>query len=472
MRDGALSATGSFGQRILLRASEFLLILGIALAVLAFGGTEPASFAVVEVLFFGAAVLHIACGGRWSKCISPVSFLVCCGLVAVVLVQLCPLPVSWIGRWAAGTADFRGARYSLLTIESYSTRTHLLILLTCLVGFLLAQIVAQDRKGMRRLTRFFIALGLFEAFYGLVQYLAGWQRIFLYTKKYDLEEATGTYINRNHYAGLLEMILPFSLALAIYEFRRLRRGYPGSAMSLTSLVSRGGLQKLILYLFTAVVLFTALVFSRSRMGILAACASILVMFFLTAVSRRQAKASLLLSAVFALLAGALAIWIGPGPIAERFENVSQEYSQYERSRLSIWRGTGLLIRQHPFLGTGLGTFPIAYTKVQSTFLGEFVNHAHNDYLELASDLGLPAALTVFASLVYLFVRAVRSFLASERGLERAVALGCVGSMLAILLHGLTDFNLCIPANELLFSVILGLSLAVRPGRAAVGSETT
>ena len=466
MSDGARWAMGSF-DKSLLTTTDILLILGITLAVLAFGGTEPASFAIVEVLLFGTAALNIACGRWGSRRIFPACFLVSGGLVAIVLAQLCPLPVGWVGR----AADSSGARYSPLTIESYSTRSDLLILLTCLIVFFLAQIVAQDRKRMRRLAQFFIILGVFEAFYGLVQYLTGWQRIFLYIKKYDLEEATGTYINRNHYAGLLEMALPFSLALVWYEFRKLRRGHDESATSLRGLVvSQSGLPKLTLYLFIAVLLFTALLFSRSRMGILAASASMLVIFFLISVSGRHVKAGLILSTAFAILAGSVAIWIGPGPIAERFENVSQEYSQYDRSRVSIWRGTCLLIEEHPLLGTGLGTFPIAYTKVQSTFLGEFVNHAHNDYLEFTSDLGLPMALILFASLIYVLVRAARSFVSAEKSLERAIALGCVGSMVAIFLHSLTDFNLHIPGNALLFSLILGLSLAVRPRKATIDSE--
>ena len=467
MSDGARWAIVNF-DKSLLTATEISLILGITLAVLAFGGTEPASFAIVEVLLFVAAALHVVWGLREGKCISPACFLISGGLVAIVLAQLCPLPVGWVGR----AAEPLGGHYSSLTIESYSTRSELLILLTCLIGFFLAQIIAQDRKRMRRLAQCFVALGVFEAVYGLVQYLAGWQRIFLYIKKYDLEEATGTYINRNHYAGFLEMALPFSLALAWYEFRKLRRGHNESATSLRDLiVSQSGLPKLILYVFIAVLLFSALLFSRSRMGILAASASILVIFFLISVAGRHVKTVLILSTAFAILAGSAAIWIGPGPIAERFEDVSQEYSQYDRSRLSIWQGTGRLIEEHPFLGTGLGTFPIAYTKVQSTFLGEFVNHAHNDYLEIASDLGLPAALALFASLIYLFVGAARGFLSAEKGFDRAIALACVGSMLAIFLHSLTDFNLHIPANALLFSSILGLSLAVRPRKSTTSNET-
>jgi O-antigen ligase len=217
-------------------------------------------------------------------------------------------------------------------------------------------------------------------------------------------------------------------------------------------------------------LFAALIFSRSRMGILAASASILMMFGLTVISRRQGRGSLVFFALFAALSLGLAIWIGPGPIVSRFENVSQEYSSLDQSRLSIWRDALGLIQRHPLFGTGLGTFPVAFTSVQTAFLGQFVNHAHNDYVELASDVGVPAALMLFASFVFVLARATQTFRFASGNFDRAVALGCVGSLVAILLHSLTDFNLYMPANALIFSVVLGLAISARPPSVALRSE--
>ena len=447
-----------------MKSSETVLMAAIGLAVLAFGGTEPASFAVAEILLFGIAAWHLATAKNWSNSIPPWAFWIPAALVAVVLIQLCPLSASLSYKIGSAAGEFSSVHNSRLSIEAFSTRSELLILVACLAGFFLVQLHARDRNGQKRFVIFLIALGIFEAFYGLVQYLAGWQKIFFYVKKYDLEEATGTYINRNHYAGFLEMVLPFSLALALYEFGKLRRNPTGTAARLRTLLAQAGFQRVVLYLFISALLFGALFFSRSRMGIVAASASALAMFALAGISGRRGRTALLLSVAFVLLASSLAVWIGPGPIAERFANVSQEYSQYDQSRLSIWRGTWTLIREHPLLGSGLGTFPIAFTQVQDTFLGEFVNHAHNDYLELASDLGLPAALVLFGSVFYLLGRAVRNFFCAERSFERCVALACVGSVLAILLHSLTDFNLYIPANALLFATILGLSLTIRSAR--------
>jgi O-antigen ligase len=441
---------------------EGSLIFGIAIAVLAFGGAEPISFAIVQLIFLVAAALLIVRGVAPADSFSWRAFTIPALLISVVLLQLFPVPASWLSRFASSEASTADVRWSSWSIEPHTTRNQLLILVTCLIAFYFAQLVSHDRKPKGRLVLFLLGLGTFEAFYGLVQYLSGWQKIFAYAKKYDLEDATGTYINRNHYAGLLEMILPFGVALILYEYGKLRGNDPQSAASLKAMVQRRSFQKFVLCLCISVVLFAALIFSRSRMGILAASASILMMFGFAAISRRQGKASLVFFAVFAALSLGLAIWIGPEPIVSRFENVGQEYSSLDQSRLSIWRDAVKLIERHTVLGTGLGTFPVAFTSVQTAFLGQFVNHAHNDYVELASDVGVPTALMLFATFVFILARATRTFLRAPGKFDRAIALGCVGSIVAILLHSLTDFNLYMPANALVFSVVLGLAISTQP----------
>jgi O-antigen ligase len=440
---------------------EGSLIFGIVLAVLAFGGSEPISFAIVQLIFLVAAALLIVRGLTSADSFSWRMFTVPALLTGVVLLQLCPLPASWVSRFANNETSIADVRWTSWSIEPHSTRNQLLILVTCVIAFCFAQLVSQDRKPKSRLVLFLLGLGTFEAFYGLVQYLSGWQKIFAYAKKYDLEDATGTYINRNHYAGFLEMILPFGVALILYEYGKLRGSDSQSAASLKTMVQRRSFQKFVLCLCVSVVLFAALIFSRSRMGIIAVSASILMMFGLAAISRRQGKASLVFFAIFAALSLGLAIWIGPGPIVSRFASVSQEYSSLDQSRLSIWRDALGLVERHPLMGSGLGTFPVAFTSVQNAFLGQFVNHAHNDYVELASDIGVPAAFMLFASFVFILVRATRTFRRTDGNFDRAVALGCVGSIVAILLHSLTDFNLYMPANALVFSAVLGLALSTQ-----------
>jgi O-antigen ligase len=439
------SAEARLDGSIVARFAEAALIFGVALAVLAFGGTEPVSFALVQIILLATAALLVAkMPQSLVGSLSAWGFVVPAVLAAVVLTQLIPLPA-----------------HLPLSMEPYATRTHFLILLTCFIVFYLAQIVSENRKRKERLIVSLLALGTVEAFYGLVQYLSGWQHIFFFVKKYDLEEATGTYINRNHFAGMLEMILPFSVALLFYEYEKFRGRGSSAPANIKNVLTRQSLQRLLLCLFVAVVLFAALFFSRSRMGIAAACASLILIFGLAGISRFHGKMGLALSAAFVALSIGLAFWIGPGPIVERFADVGQELTAHDQSRLAIWRDALPLVRQNAVLGTGLGTFPIAYTAVQTTFLSQFVNHAHNDYLELASDLGLPAALVLFGGIFWILARAVRTFLRARGSFERSVALGCAGSIAAILLHSMADFNLYIPANALLFALVLGIAASTQ-----------
>ena len=325
--------------------------------------------------------------------------------------------------------------------------------------------LGQDRESRRRLVTWLVALGAFEALYGLVQYLTGWQRIFGYVKKYNLEEATGTYINRNHFAGFLEMVIPFGVALVLYENAKLPRKVSRGQNTLIKRVLGGRkLSRIGLWLLAATVMVAGLFFSLSRMGVISAVASLAVM---AAFSGFQRKAGLWVAAAIMACGIILVLWMGAGPALGRFGMISEEYASADESRWSLWKDTARLIGGHPLLGSGLGTFPVAFTRVQSTFLGQFVNHAHNDYLELASDLGIPAAALFFGSTGALLVRVARKAASSEVSFERAMALGCLGSIAAILLHSLTDFNLYIPANVLVFSLILGLASSISPANSGV-----
>jgi O-antigen ligase len=433
------------------RNMEAALILGLVLAVASFGGTSAVSLAAVETLFFFLAAWMALKPIVPSGILRPRYFIVPVLLVAVALLQLCPLPLGWI-RALRGADTSRGLHWGILSIVPYQTRSELLILLACSIAFLLAVLCAAERRRKVFLVRSIVAIGAGEAFYGLIQYLAHWQMILWYPKRYDLAEATGTYVNHNHFAGLLEMILPFAVCLALYEAEKMwssRRRHHRWKFG-------ANLPHVVLWLEVAVVLLTALVFSRSRMGMLAAAASLVVVIGLIVLARKTVPAAVAIA--FLILSFGFAAWIGMQPAFTRFETVRREFSGPE-SRLSIWPGATEMIRDHPLVGTGLGTFPVAYTPFQATFLTQFVNHAHNDYLETASDLGIPAAALLFLSIVGVATCALRRFLRTASRFDRYVSLACVGSIAAILLHSLSDFNLYIPANALILATILGIAVA-------------
>jgi O-antigen ligase len=441
----------------MVRLLEVGLVGAVGLSVLAFGGTAPSFFAVTQVIVLGLTAVFLL-SGQFSRAAS-IHFPVASPLllVALVLLQVCPFPVSLVPLFGRAHDDLPAGTHFTLSMAQYQTVSHLLLLVTYLTAFFLTLVLCQDRNAKKRLVFALVSLGVFEALYGLIQYLTGWQQIFTYVKKYYLEDATGTYINRNHFAGFLEMILPFAVVLALRSAGFLFENTLGGTATLRKIVSRTELLSLVFWLFLAILLFAALVLSRSRMGIISALVSLVAILVLAGTSSSRARTRAVVATVFFFGVLGLLVWIGSDPVMSRFETLGQEYSLSGQNRISIWRDTLGLIRHHPLLGTGLGSFSVAYPSVQTTFLTLLVEHAHCDYLEVATELGLPGAILVFGSIFWVIARAARQYRKAEERFDKAVSLGCIGSIAAILVHSLADFNLYIPANALVFTIILAMA---------------
>jgi O-antigen ligase len=440
-----------------LRIAEAGLNVAVCIAVLAFGGTAPRFFLVTQLVVLGLGVFLLSASLRSPRASIRFPFAAPLVLIVLVLLQILPFPASLAPLFGALRDGFPGRTRFTLSVAPYQTVSHFLLLVTYLTAFYLVLSVCRDRNAKKRLVYVLIALGMFEAFYGLLQYLTGWQQIFTYAKKYYLEEATGTYINRNHFAGLLEMILPFAVVLALRQARALRRAALRGEAPARSVLSAPELLPLVFWLFLAAAIFTALIFSRSRMGLISALFSLIAVLALAGTSPFSARTRVAVATLFFLGVIGLVVWIGSDPVITRFETLGQEYSQTGQNRISIWRDTLRLIRQHPLIGTGLGTFSVAYPSVQTSFLNVLVDHAHCDYLEVISDLGLPGGILAFGSILWVLAQAVRHYGEAGDRFDTVVCLGCVGSIAAILVHGLADFNLYIPANTLVLTVILALA---------------
>jgi O-antigen ligase len=443
----------------MVHVSKICLISVVVLAALAFGGTEGPYFSVVQVVLLGLGVLLLATysAAGLDKPRLPVAIPLL--LVALVLLQIAPLPSSVVQLVGAPGDRLNGTSFVNVSIAPYKTLSDLVILLTYLAAFYLTLVVCWHPSGSRHLVYALLALGTFEACYGLFQYLTGWQQIFSYVKTYDREAATGTYINRDHYAGFLTMLLPFAFTLACHQFEEIRGSQRDPSKRVRSFLSHPESHKLFLWLFVATILVVALVFSQSRMGIISAGVATLLVITLISTSGWRKRSTLLLAALFFCAALGVIAWIGPEPVITRFEALGQEYAPGGENRWAIWQDTLKLVRQHPWFGTGLGTFSLAYPSVQTAFPNSIVDHAHNDYVEFASELGLPAGLLLLTGFFYGLLQVIHRVRTGEVQSDQAVVFGCFGGLVAISLHSLTDFNLHIPANGLVFAVVLGMAYA-------------
>jgi O-antigen ligase len=447
------------------RLVEVVLAVTIVGTTLAFGGVQPLAYTLMECGVFLAMLLLLWKQTRRGKItlglpLWPVLF------ALWALLQLVPLPSSFIG-WISPARLLDPSLSSLpvgqwvwtaLSIDPHDSVAALVKFLAYLSAFLLAVYLFDSQKRKSTLLRVLILLGCFEAAYGIVQYLTGWQKIFTYAKQFGLQEATGTYINRNHFAGILELTLPFVVASLFYSFGLWSEGrHVNTNRHAAGRRGSPGFQSLF-YVFVVLIMVIGVLFSRSRMGILATLFSVLFMF-LAALVRLRVGRRAWMGGVFLFLFCVLAyaLWIGLGPVLARFEPMHEAAYPQMEGRVSIWTDTLHLVRDYPLTGAGLGTFGVAFRHYQTGLVNFYVDHAHNDYLEFAADTGLPGVALLFLPILYLFLRMILSFLTDSRRYRPAVTLGCMGSTLGILIHSVTDFNLQIPANALIFAVVLGIA---------------
>jgi O-antigen ligase len=346
--------------------------------------------------------------------------------------------------------------FSLSLVRSQTLGEALELISYVLIAFLIVKTITHRRQIQRMMT-VIVAMGLFEALYGIFELYQKNPRVLIYKKIFNLDSATGTFINRNHFSGYLEMIIPLAVSLAI--FRMDFFGKPGKKWRDRLSAWTGKKATSLVFAAVALVIMSlGIVLSNSRSGVFLLLLTFVIglelaTFHFSWVRRRQVWIRQFLMIVFVIITVS-ALYVGIDAMLGRFahDNLLHE------GRPQMWGNVLTIIRDFPLFGTGLGTFASVYPVYATVkFEGMALVHAHNDYLEYLAELGF-VGFFVLAGVV-LFV-ALDSFLtwSKRRNPEiKGLAMGGIISVFMILVHSLTDFNLHIPANTLLFSVVLALT---------------
>jgi O-antigen ligase len=301
--------------------------------------------------------------------------------------------------------------------------------------FLIAAECIREEDTRRLFAQVMGVFGALYAFFALLQQLRPNGKIFwVHSPHFASGLIYGSYVNHNHYAGLMEMLVPIPLVLSMgHIFKAEKRalvGFCAVLMAATIFLSgsRGGMLAFVL----EIVLFAALAFEKKRslrvaLGSMAVCVSIL----------------------------ALLIFVGKGQVLGRLGDLVPGI------RWDITKDCLRMFSHRPVLGWGLGTFPTIYPRYRSFFTNLFINEAHNDYAQLLVETGLLGFGLMLWFLVRLYQYGFPTSRRWESQWDRAVSLAALLGCTGILLHSFVDFNLQIPANAALFYVLCGLA-ASRP----------
>lgn len=430
-------------------------LLPLALMLLAFacGGSsmnQPMRDLVVQLL--GVVVLAVAAAGwigRGFSLDARIPLILIALLAALFVFQITPLPA---GLWSALagreiSADVLKLIGEPLGPRPLSMQPELTVLsaLATIPGVAMAVVAMRLGTPARALLGWAaVALALLSLIFGIVQVTLGTaaQPLLLYQTTHA-GLPIGVFANTNHQADLLLI------------------GFVMAGVLAPQMGRRGGswLEKPWWAYGVMAVLAVGVVASGSRAGI-----ALLGVALLAVVLRQQLAGHVRLFLLGAVgLAGALALLIlFNGTFARSFA----DFSNLDDPRFSFWPNVIYAIGQFGWLGTGAGTFDGVYRSVETldTLTAAYLNHAHNDYLEIMLEMGIPGILLLLAFVGFLVWRAIAIIRQRNLGVGLNLAHGgmiCAG---LLLLHSAVDYPLRTP----LLSVMFGLccALMTRPPRTA------
>jgi O-antigen ligase/Tfp pilus assembly protein PilF len=464
------------------QSSQRRRLVVLALATLFFGpltggatGSWPLTILVAGCLL----LLVLTLFGLKGPLLRPPGWLPLLLLLGFVLLQLIPLPPALLTLLSPATAQrytegvwlIKPDLWLPLSVHPKATLAAFLRL-SASAAFYFATIQLLSRfRTLRFATSVLTIFGGIFALLGLVQFIFPSDRVFWFFVEWPDRTAHhfATYVNGNHYAGLIGMLLPLALAMVVYRLPR--RLYSGWREGVVEFFSNPDTATFAGFLAATVVMGASVFFSLSRGGVLASLAALLIFFVILVCLGIERRRILLPGFVLLMILGTVG-WVGWEPVFERFESVRTESGELNTKRLDYWQDSLESIKVYPLFGTGAGTFADAYPRFQTETTRKLVDHAHNDYVEWLLEGGLVGAVLAAWFLLDVVFRSFRFRRRRGHLFSSYLWLGSMAGLVSILLHSITDFNLQIPANGLMLSALLALLVAAAHTRSRSGGPSS
>jgi O-antigen ligase len=391
-----------------------LLLFGPA----AFGATEPWSIFLLEA---GSAFLFLLWIIRQAQ-------------AGEVMVTRSPLLAPMLSFMALVGLQLLGG-YTAYRYQTF--RSALLYVAYGALVFLVVQSLRRTSQA-KSLTILISVYGFAVATFALAQGMSSSGKLYWLRTPRSGGWIYGPYVNHNHYAGLMEMLVPIPLVFALSRYAH------GSRRTMAAVA--------------AAVMASTIFLSGSRGGMVAFAIEMAILAGVLLRQRKSKRLALGLGAFLVISVGLLA-WLGGGELTRRMASIRTE-ARAELSggtRLDITRDGLKMFTRKPVVGWGLGVFPDVYPEFRTFYSDLFVNAAHDDYLQLLVEMGGLGFIVMLWFLVIVYRRAAKRISKWVHDVNGATALAATLGITGILVHGLFDFNLQIPANAALFYVLCAIA---------------
>lgn len=465
------------------RAIFVVFLLLLVWAPIPLGSNRPWAVAILEVGLFALAIawlwlwafgqvrIHAPFRKAW-----PAIALLGCWLL-LLLVQITPIPDGLIRLVSATRAAILPleplSSMHALSLDRYASIDFILKTCAYAAAFCLTLVLVRERSRLQTIAFVILVAALLQSLYASFLHLAGAHFELFFAYFPHNESARGTFVNRNHLAGYLELCLALGIGMMIATLRGGRthtwkqrlRDTAGWLLS-SRVLLRVGL----------IVMVVALVMTRSRMGNAAFFASLLIAGVIgLALSKYAARSTvILLVSLIVIDVFVVGSWFGVDNLIKRYGQTtlyraaepqaggaqSAERQSGREQSVEDRMEPGLfalkMIKDHPLVGGGGGTFYVSFPRYRPAEVEKYYYHAHNDYIQFATETGLIGFGLMGLLVLSSFAITLGTLKQRRDSLARGVAFGVMMGIISIMIHSWVDFNLQIPANALLFVVLLAL----------------
>lgn len=446
---------------------------------LAFGTVETWSYAVLEGLIFLSFSLFLLKKLQHNEefvyevpGIIPLLL-----LTGYIFIQIIPLPPKLVKFIAPETYNlyedtiliFNPSSWISISINKKATLLQFFKISSYVCFYFITIQLLKDQDNLKKTVAVIVIFASLLSFLSLLQHIVSNNKIYWIRKLTQGGTPFGPYVNRNHYAGLMEMIFPIVLSLFLlykpHVFHKSLR---------EKFVRIFNINKTNIYIllgFAAVLIATSVFLTLSRSGIVSLCLSMIVFGFLFLSKGNNKKTGIIIITIFILIVLSVG-WFGWEPIFERFEKVRTLEGNISDLRIEIWRDSKNIIEDFFLTGTGAGTFAYIYPKYKTISGSAVVDHAHNDYIEILSEGGIIIFLLCTWFLLVVLYKTYISFRKRRELYSIYIVIAALTGLIAILIHSITDFNLDIGANGLYFFAIIALAVSAANTRMREGFGNT
>lgn len=440
------------------------------------GSVEPWAFAFMQVTIF--TILGVWCVAYLFGRVTPTQTFIhakwfvwlLVGWLGYLLLYLIPMPLDMIALLSPATAEmhretltFDGG-WRTFALDRHAAQVTVLKSMAYVAGFVVTLLLVDSRERARQTMFVLVVFALGMAVYGILMHLNGVRITWFRSPMFHGDVAIGTYFNRNHFAGYLEMTLALGTGLLIADLRDRRASTWKQFLSnfLEWIFS----PKMRLRL-TLCVIVIALVSTRSRMGNTAFFASLMLAGVIGIACSRYATRGtvVLLVSLIAIDVFIVGSWFGVEQLAQRIESTSivrQEVpvpggQESVAQRLDPSAGTLPMIKDFPLMGVGPGAWSVVFPKYRTEdVIPGLFEYAHNDYAQMAAEFGVVGFLWLGTIVLVSFIVAIIAHTRRRDPLMRGLSFASIMGIVSIMIHSSVDFNLHIPANTMYFMVLLAL----------------